>query len=536
MLGGIFINFKNLIFLSLFLIFLSLTSISAVELDGADSSYLHNSSFIVEYDDCTLDDAVSVENSEKNNVASSLVVEYDDCTLDDAVSVENSENNNVGVVHSQPILDFDDLQSKINDANADSTLHLYNDFINKYGSVVTINKSLTIDGHGHTINFNQHNGLKLTNGFIVIKNLIMKDAYRENGGAIYGDNDARIFIENCLFTNNRATNGGAVYNAGSNPIFILNSIFDSNSVTFYGGAVYSQGWIYLDNSRFASNYALSGGVAYTQRGVDIGNCTFIDNVAASYGGAVYADVVSMEKTPSHFIANVAYNRKGGAIYANKFGTDVYYASFINNRAGMAETDDGEAVYINKESHVTFAYCFFAGNKCSDEGGAIYLDSYKSHLTLRNNMFIDNSAGDEGQSVFNCGYYNAIENNFWGGNNPSSDNDQLIEWKATIFQKNVHHSDSNPLSIVFELAKPQVSVNETATVFIYFCNSNGSKFSGILHGLENIYFIVNGNLNEINKNITDNSVTIEFQPQIAGKYVLLSRILDHDFKRQLLNAV
>ena len=142
MLGGIFINFKNLIFLSLFLIFLSLTSISAVELDGADSSYLHNSSFIVE---------------------------YDDCTLDDAVSVENSENNNVGVVHSQPILDFDDLQSKINDANADSTLHLYNDFINKYGSVVTINKSLTIDGHGHTINFNQHNGLKLTNGFIVSK-------------------------------------------------------------------------------------------------------------------------------------------------------------------------------------------------------------------------------------------------------------------------------------------------------------------------------------------------------------------------------
>ena len=117
MLGGIFINFKNLIFLSLFLIFLSLTSISAVELDGADSSYLHNSSFIVE---------------------------YDDCTLDDAVSVENSENNNVGVVHSQPILDFDDLQSKINDANADSTLHLYNDFINKYGSVVTINKSLTL--------------------------------------------------------------------------------------------------------------------------------------------------------------------------------------------------------------------------------------------------------------------------------------------------------------------------------------------------------------------------------------------------------
>ena len=57
--------------------------------------------------------------------------------------------------------------------------------------------------------------------------------------------------------------------------------------------------------------------------------------------------------------------------------------------------------------------------------------------------MDNSAGYEGQSVYNCSYYDEIENNFWGFNNPSSDNDfnnpssdndQLIEWKATIFQK------------------------------------------------------------------------------------------------------
>ncbi|WP_295622550.1 hypothetical protein [uncultured Methanobrevibacter sp.] len=39
-----------------------------------------------------------------------------------------------------------------------------------------------------------------------------------------------------------------------------------------------------------------------------------------------------------------------------------------------------------------------------------------------NIFMDNSAGYEGQSVYNCSYYDEIENNFWGFNNPSSDND------------------------------------------------------------------------------------------------------------------
>ena len=115
------------------------------------------------------------------------------------------------------------------------------------------------------------------------------------------------------------------------------------------------------------------------------------------------------------------------------------AFFINNN--VKSNDDGGAIYINEENTVTFSHCLFEGNHCGDEGGAIYLDSRKSHLTLKNNNFINNGAGDEGQCVFNKGYYNEITDNFWNDMNPSTENDQLVEWKQ--WGENIKHADKNP---------------------------------------------------------------------------------------------
>ena len=67
---------------------------------------------------------------------------------------------------------------------------------------------------------------------------------------------------------------------------------------------------------------------------------------------------------------------------------------------------------NSENSVTFSKCIFINNHCGDEGGAIYLDSRSSHLTLKNNCFMGNIADDEGQNVFNSGFYDNIEKNWW----------------------------------------------------------------------------------------------------------------------------
>ena len=142
---------------------------------------------------------------------------------------------------------------------------------------------------------------------------------------------------------------------------------------------------------------------------------------------------------SYFVGNYAEDNQGGAIYTNKFNTDVKYGIFIGNQA---KDDDGGAIYINKENHITFSHCTFKDNYAADEGGAIYLDSSSSGLTLKDhNSFINNHAGDEGQAVFNKGTYGEIKNNWWGTASPDFSNDLLVEWKA--IWSNVKHGDSSP---------------------------------------------------------------------------------------------
>ena len=77
--------------------------------------------------------------------------------------------------------------------------------------------------------------------------------------------------------------------------------------------------------------------------------------------------------------------------------------------------NGGAIFISDENHVTFSQCYFEKNHCSDDGGAIYLDSKSSHVSLRNNVFVDNSAGSKGNIVYNSGYYDEIKNNWYGTN-------------------------------------------------------------------------------------------------------------------------
>ena len=178
----------------------------------------------------------------------------------------------------------------------------------------------------------------------------------------------------------------------------------------------------------------------------IDNCTFNNNFALDYGGAINADTITWVNTPSYFISNYVIDNQGGAIYTNKFNTDVSNAVFIDNK--VKDNDDGGAIYINKENHITFSNCIFKDNKCGDEGGAIYLDSSSSDLTLKDNSFMNNHAGDEGQVVFNKGTYGTIENNWWGTPSPDFSKDLLVEWK--FWKSNVKHKDKNPSRTSYKL--------------------------------------------------------------------------------------
>ena len=112
-----------------------------------------------------------------------------------------------------------DLQSLVDDAKDDSTVYLDCDYYGVKNSKVTLNKNLTIDGQGHTINCNKADkcfAFYSTKGTIVLKNLNIKNGHNNDlkkGGAIYIGGSASYTLINCNFTDNWAEDhGGAIYN------------------------------------------------------------------------------------------------------------------------------------------------------------------------------------------------------------------------------------------------------------------------------------------------------------------------------------
>ena len=152
-------------------------------------------------------------------------------------------------------------------------------------------------------------------------------------------------------------NGGAIY--AKDYVKSVDSIFSGNSAEVDGGAIYAKGNVNIKNTTFENNKAEGakshkcyGGAIRSTKDVKIDNCSFLKNHAENYGGAIYADTITwVNNSPSYFIGNYAEKKSGGAIYTNKFETDVKYGVFINNT--VKANDDGGAIYINNENHITF---------------------------------------------------------------------------------------------------------------------------------------------------------------------------------------
>ena len=239
-----------------------------------------------------------------------LINYYDNEVMDTAtLTVRSSEISSYDST-------FSDLSYTISSASSSSLINLYHDIsANSYSSPMSISKTLTIDGHGHTIDAKGYNRIfSISGSNVVLKNIKFKNAYYSsgNGGAIYWsgsygklinctfeNNDVEGYsggavywygsnanITNCKFTNNSAYYGGALYLSGSSSK-ISNCEFTSNSADYQGGAIYTTSSSTIENSNFKTNKAEYGGAiavgnSYT---VNLDKCNFNNNVA-DYGSAI----------------------------------------------------------------------------------------------------------------------------------------------------------------------------------------------------------------------------------------------------------
>ena len=169
--------------------------------------------------------------------------------------------------HTENIGTIDDLKTLIKNTKEGNTLSLDKNFKNeRYGNII-INKKITIDGNGHTID---NISFTCDTNEIELNDLIFLNitTNRVNGGVLQL-NGQRISINNCIFYNN-SINGTTVYEGG---VISVNNSSVGTKITDYH---------FINN--FCSNNG--GAIRWVGNNGTLLNCSFIGNVATYNGGAI----------------------------------------------------------------------------------------------------------------------------------------------------------------------------------------------------------------------------------------------------------
>ena len=190
------------------------------------------------------------------------------------------------------------------------------------------NKTITIVGAGIDKTIIDLNGTQFMNikstSSVVLTNLTIINGYSKYGGAIY--NDGNLTIQNCNFKNNSANSGGAIYNNGNLDIYY--STFEDNFVKYNGGAICSFKYATIQDSTFLRNIGTdtssNGGSVYISGNNDkysiLNRNKFKDTQALRNGGALYVNYANVTNCifENASITSTGSSNGGGAIYGSNF--------------------------------------------------------------------------------------------------------------------------------------------------------------------------------------------------------------------------
>ena len=322
---------------------------------------------------------------------------------------------------------------------------------------ITINKDITIDGKGHTIDAkNLGRIFNIGEGFTVtLTNATLINGKADKGGAIY--NDGSLTLSDVKLSDNAADKyGGAVFNNGE--LVVSDSVFDSNdivnrgsaSVDYGGAAIYNwyDGTLTVSGSNFTNNIKnykngdrLVGAIA-TIGDATISDSYFVNN-AGRWGGAISTAgyLLAGDDVNTLTVSGSTFKENGGLYGAGIFvaGSDFTVSDCVfdknsafgkgdmtpnnNNGAAIVVTDTGKDItgiitdsnFTNNKAHfsgavdicegkITIKNSIFVNNSAEYCAGAIAVDSQinKPAVEIINSKFDSNSA-EYGGAIYN--YYN-----------------------------------------------------------------------------------------------------------------------------------
>ena len=322
---------------------------------------------------------------------------------------------------------------------------------------ITINKDITIDGKGHTIDAkNLGRIFNIGEGFTVtLTNATLINGKADKGGAIY--NDGSLTLSDVKLSDNAADSyGGAVFNNGH--LVVGNSVFESNdivnrgsaSVDYGGAAIYNwyDGVLTVSGSNFTNNIKnykngdrLVGAIA-TIGDATISDSYFVNNTGR-WGGAISTAgyLLAGDDVNTLTVSGSTFKENGGLYGAGIFvaGSDFTVSDCVfdknsafgkgdmtpnnNNGAAIVVTDTGKDItgiitdsnFTNNKAHfsgavdicegkITIKNSIFVNNSAEYCAGAIAVDSQinKPAVEIINSKFDSNSA-EYGGAIYN--YYN-----------------------------------------------------------------------------------------------------------------------------------
>ncbi|MEE1157257.1 MAG: Ig-like domain repeat protein, partial [Methanobrevibacter sp.] len=462
---------KFLILICLILFFVSVAAVSAAE--DVNQTISDDTLSVSEAEDANQtisDDTLSVSEAEDVN----QVID------DDALSV----SQDIDVISAKDDGTFTALQEKINNAGADSTIYLENDYKYNQGfssDGIVINHKITIDGNGHTIDALGKSRVFDIHSYLELKNINFINGYNNVSSFLYAGKygsyqaSPTINIASCNFSD--STGGPAIVFGGDMEVY--NSNFNNND----NGAIRgSCRHLTVKDSNFSNNDATDGAAIYynpwlTSAKLNIENCMFIDNVASNLGGAVYARYeFSSNIKNSTFIRNQAKN--GGAVYSPNY-INVIQSNFFNNFA-----EEGGAIKLYEGNVLNSFFMFNTAenggaisarnslidscdfnNNDADIGGAIYtaepIFTSDNWLTaIYNCNFKDNAVSQSGASIAALGATNVYNCKF-----SQNVNHECIYYKT--------HEKKNKLNI------SDNKIDSDYTYDIYYNSTNSFDFKTFL---------------------------------------------------------
>ena len=512
-------------------------------------------------------------NQSGNGSVSSNGVEEDKMARDE-VSLdvgENIDDNDSLASFNDNIIksakSSNDLKDIIQNAADGSVIELDSDYI--FSSRITINKNISIDGKGHTLNGNKQSGIfnVQEKAGVYLYNITFINAIW-SGGVI--SNYGNVTLNNCYFKNNYAngvdrsssytTNndaivsgvtqkGGPIYNGGN--LNIIDCIFENNGIK-------SESYCQYPKSATTKGYSIStsyGGVIYNSAKLNIFNSSFIENsvysysyiystrselyaITYSYGGVIY-NSAELNINNSNFTGNKVYSHshiflngtgnpsiesyvRGGVIYNT--GSSILNNIVMENNTAKANstakvlTVNPNAILCKSNAIGRGGAIFNSGNltamNFSFKNTGLYSrvwDEFTIGVTLGSNCIFD------GADIYNTGRFTM------SGNISYNDSYEIFpfNYNKIDYEQIYGHGriyNSGTLNILNSLFNGSFRINPSVNIY----SINQDKH-GIYGGL-----IYNENkLSVKNSSFIDNSRLTNY-PWIHGSYIYNKGVFSIDY--------